>query len=161
MALAPSMVARHAGHMQGPQRQETADRALALVDEGLEILDDDQCWQLLRTGVVGRVAVSVAALPAIFPVNYSVVDDTIMFCTSPGTKLGAAVRGAVVAFEVDDYDRAARSGWSVQLVGEAHEIVAPSLRARLAVEAHGPWARGDRTHLVQITPAFLTGRRIL
>ena len=140
---------------------DAGDSSMALVAEGLEILDDDECWRLLGTGVVGRVAVSIAALPAIFPVNYAVVDDTIVFCTSPGTKLDAAARGAVVAFQVDEFDRATRTGWSVQVVGTAREVVDPSRSVELFREGRGPWVRGVRSHLVQISSELLTGRRIV
>ena len=54
-------------------------------------------------------------------VNYRLIDGCIIFRSSPGSKLAAAAR-AVVAFEVDDYSVADRSGWSVLVVG-ASEIV--------------------------------------
>ena len=134
---------------------------MTLIDEGLELLDDDECWRLLRSALVGRVGVSVGALPAIFPVNYEVVDDTIVFCTSPGTKLAAAAREAVVAFEVDEYDAATATGWSVHAVGKAREVVDPDALAEVSRAGRGPWVQWVRSHLVQIRPVFLTGRRIV
>jgi nitroimidazol reductase NimA-like FMN-containing flavoprotein (pyridoxamine 5'-phosphate oxidase superfamily) len=42
---------------------------------GTLILSLDDCWQLLRDHEVGRLAVSIANHPDIFPINY-VVDDS-------------------------------------------------------------------------------------
>jgi hypothetical protein len=111
-----------------------------LVDEGLELLSDEQCWRLLSSGEVGRVAITMHALPAIFPVNYTVIDGTIVFLTSPGSKLAAAIRQAVVAFEVDDYERTDRTGvgasWSS---GDPRSSTISTSRARSPPPA---WNRG-------------------
>lgn len=133
---------------------------MALIDSGLELLDEQECWTLLRRGSVGRVGVSIGALPAIFPVNYSIIDDEIVFCTAPGTKLNAALQHAIVAFEVDDFDTATRTGWSVLAVGEAAEVHDVDLLRAIFVVGHEPWAGGDRSHLVAIRPELLSGRRI-
>jgi hypothetical protein len=50
---------------------------VTLVDNGLEILSPEECRDLLRLGEVGRVAVTVAALPAIFPVNATFIGYNI------------------------------------------------------------------------------------
>lgn len=127
-----------------------------MIDEGLELLDEDECWRLVEKGELGRVGISVSALPAIFPVNYTTEDGAVLFRTSPGTKLAAAARGEVVAFEVDDYDSARRTGWSVLVVGRARVVRSPGA----VLSAPEPWADGERTHLVQIRPGFISGRRI-
>src|SRR4051794_31747685 len=95
-----------------------------LVHEGLEILSEDDCWRLLGTMAIGRVGVTIGALPAIFPVNYVLADGAIVFRTGEGTKLRAAVNRSVVVFEVDDADPVYHGGWSVQAVGVA-EVVGP------------------------------------
>jgi hypothetical protein len=68
---------------------------------GLEILDVDQCLRLLRSVQVGRVALSTPAAPLIFPVNFVVLDTSVVFRTGEGTKLDAAIRNVAVAFEAD------------------------------------------------------------
>lgn len=130
-----------------------------LVNEGLEILDDDECWRLLGTAGLGRVAVTIGALPAIFPVNYAVVDHAVVFRTSEGTKLRAALDRAMVAFEVDQGDALYHSGWSVQVVGVAQEIP-PDVVNGIGPIPVAPWAPGARTHYVQIRPELISGRRI-
>jgi nitroimidazol reductase NimA-like FMN-containing flavoprotein (pyridoxamine 5'-phosphate oxidase superfamily) len=134
---------------------------MPLIDNGLEILSPAQCRDLLRRTAVGRVAVTVAALPAIFPVNYVLLDDQIVFLTGEGTKLRAALERAVVAFQVDHFDDATGSGWSVMAVGLAEEITDPAEVAAAAELDLHPFAAGDRTRFVKIRPEFLSGRRIV
>ena len=75
-------------------------------------MSDDECHALLATAQIGRVVLSIDALPAALPVNYRLIDDAIVFRTAPGTKLTAALRHTVVGFELDEIDPATRSGWS-------------------------------------------------
>ena len=132
-----------------------------MIDGGLELLTEAQSWSLVERGEVGRVGVTIGALPAIFPVNYRVIDGAVMFRTAAGSKLDAATRGAVVAFEVDDWDRADRSGWSVLVIGRS-EVVHDLVVARLVVDAGlEPFAEGRRANIVRILPEIVTGRRIV
>jgi nitroimidazol reductase NimA-like FMN-containing flavoprotein (pyridoxamine 5'-phosphate oxidase superfamily) len=134
---------------------------MTLIDNGLEILSAEECHELLREATIGRVAVTVAALPAIFPVNYALLDGRIVFRTGEGTKLRTAVERAVVAFQVDHIDESTASGWSVMVVGLAEDITEPE--DLLAAQRLGlrPFAAGDRSHFVGIRPEFLSGRRIV
>ncbi|MEW6473419.1 MAG: pyridoxamine 5'-phosphate oxidase family protein [Actinomycetota bacterium] len=133
---------------------------MALIDNGLEILCPEQCWDRLRRSSVGRVAVTIGALPAIFPVNFTVVGGQILFLTGEGTKLRAALDRTVVAFQVDDFDEATASGWSVMAVGLAEEVATPGELDGLQPLVLRPFAGGDRSHVVKITPEFVSGRRI-
>ena len=126
---------------------------------GLEILDDGECLRLLQQRSVGRVSVSVGALPAIFPVNYCFRDGSVLFRTGRGTKLDAAAANAVVAFEVDDYDTVAHTGWSVMLVGIARDAT-DDLDRLLDVSTIPRWAPGGDGRVVAIVPEQLSGRRL-
>jgi uncharacterized protein len=128
--------------------------------EGVEVLSERECRRLLGEERVGRVAVSVAALPAVFPVNYVVASDEILFFTGEGTKLRAATSNTVVAFEVDHVDPLAERGWSVLVVGKARERSEPGVAAGARKSGLRPWAEGDRHHLVSVTTELLTGRRL-
>jgi uncharacterized protein len=128
---------------------------------GLVTLSRGACLRRLgRTGT-GRVAVSVGALPAIFPINYAMWGDDVVFRTTPGTKLAAAVRNAVVAFEVDASNAMSHTGWSVLVVGACREITDP---AELAVTDRLPltrWTRGGGPEsTVCIRPELVSGREI-
>jgi uncharacterized protein len=59
-----------------------------------------ECWTLLRSTPVGRLATVVMGQPDIHPVNHLVDHGTVLFRTAEGTKLRAAV-GHEVAFEAD------------------------------------------------------------
>jgi nitroimidazol reductase NimA-like FMN-containing flavoprotein (pyridoxamine 5'-phosphate oxidase superfamily) len=133
---------------------------MPLTDNELELLTPEECRALLARGSMGRVAVTVAALPAIFPVSYSILGDAIIFLTGEGTKLRAAAQRAVVAFQVDEFDLDAHTGWSVLAVGIATEIAHGDELA--VVEALGlePMAGGDRNHFVKIQPELVSGRRL-
>jgi uncharacterized protein len=132
-----------------------------IVDEGLELLTEDQARGLLATGEVGRVGITIGAMPAIFPVNYRVIDGAIVFRTAPGSKMSAAAEGAVVAFEVDDYQVADRSGWSVLAVGRAEVVHDLAMSCKVLDAQLEPLAGGRRTAIVRIEPTFLSGRRLI
>jgi nitroimidazol reductase NimA-like FMN-containing flavoprotein (pyridoxamine 5'-phosphate oxidase superfamily) len=125
-----------------------------------EVLTTNQCWELLRNSVVGRLAVTVDGSPDIFPVNPVVDHGTIVFRTTAGTKL-AATKGRDVAFEVDGYDPGTAQAWSVVVKGGAHEIweVDEILRAlRLPLY---PWQPGRKPRFVRVEPHSVTGRRFV
>ena len=82
---------------------------------GIEILENAECWDLLREHQVGRLAVDIAGRPDIFPINYLVHGGGILFRTAPGTKLAGAILGRHVAFEIDGYQPDERTAWSVVL----------------------------------------------
>ena len=130
-----------------------------IVDEGLVILAEDEARELLAIGGVGRVGITMGALPAIFPVNYAVIDGAVVFRTGPGSKLCAATAGAVVAFEVDDYQATEKTGWSVLVVGCAEVVTDLALTFKV-LDAHlEPFAGGRRSSIIRIEPAFISGRR--
>jgi nitroimidazol reductase NimA-like FMN-containing flavoprotein (pyridoxamine 5'-phosphate oxidase superfamily) len=130
-----------------------------LIDDGLQILEDDECRSLLGTHQIGRVAITLGAVPAVLPVNYVIRDGDILFATGPGLKLRAALDHTVVAFEVDDIDPVARSGWSVLVVGRAETVSEPAARQHMLEHGLQTWAPGDRHHLIRIDTDFVSGRR--
>ena len=131
-----------------------------LVDEGLELLDYDDCVSLLRRVSIGRVGVSVGGLPAIFPVNFVVDGDSVVFRTGRGTKLAAATDNAVLAFECDEVDPFEHSGWSVLVVGQAEVVTDPAESGRMERLRLSPWAGGRRDQFVRVPLELVSGRRI-
>lgn len=126
----------------------------------LEPLSVEECCRLLATEKVGRVGISVRALPVVLPVNYSLLDGDIVIRTGAGTKLDAALSGAVVAFEIDGTDPMYHSGWSVLVQGRASEMTDASQVARARELPLRPWAPGMRDHYVRIAPERISGRRL-
>ncbi|MEU1199110.1 pyridoxamine 5'-phosphate oxidase family protein [Streptomyces sp. NPDC005813] len=123
-------------------------------------LSPSECRTLLSDHGVGRVAVLTATGPAVVPVNYGVVDDAIVFRTSPGATPALAA-GSEVAFEVDRIDDAFSEGWSVLVRGHGRAVTDEEEARRLTGLARSePWAGGRRELWVRIDVRTVTGRRI-
>jgi nitroimidazol reductase NimA-like FMN-containing flavoprotein (pyridoxamine 5'-phosphate oxidase superfamily) len=133
---------------------------MEFVDEGLEILTEDESRELLATAVVGRVAISVGALPVVLPVNFGVLDGDVVFATGEGLKLRSAMDDTVVGFEVDDIDPVAETGWSVLVVGTARLVTDADEVVRIKELGVRPWVRRGRDYWVRIEVSFISGRRI-
>ncbi len=126
-------------------------------DNGVTILPEHECWELLAGETLGRLVTSVDGRPEIFPVNYVVQRRTILFRTAEGTKLISAAINNHVVFEVDDHNVA--EGWSVIVKG-----VARSLRTNEDIEDAEraqvlPWTTSEKSHYVRVLPEMVTGRR--
>jgi uncharacterized protein len=128
---------------------------------GVEALDYAECLRLLASKQVGRLGFAIWGGPEILPVNYVMDGDAVVFATGAGSKLSAVVRSPVV-FEVDDTDERTRSGWSVVVHGQAHEVTASDEGTLERVRALPlePWAEGRKPYYVRITPRFVSGRRV-
>jgi nitroimidazol reductase NimA-like FMN-containing flavoprotein (pyridoxamine 5'-phosphate oxidase superfamily) len=126
---------------------------------GMDILAPDECWALLRSAEVGRLAVSVADHPDIFPVNFLVDHGSVLFRTAEGTKLAAAVLGVAVAFEADGYDADAGVAWSVVLKGRAREIERMQELFEVDRLPLFSWNAAPKHRYVRITPDIISGRR--
>jgi nitroimidazol reductase NimA-like FMN-containing flavoprotein (pyridoxamine 5'-phosphate oxidase superfamily) len=128
---------------------------------GLEVLERAECLRLLARHEVGRLAVADGRHPTIFPVNYALVGDEVVFRTEAGMKLALALRGPV-AFEIDEIDGDQRVGWSVVVLGEAEEVTdydSAAVRALRELPLF-PWAGGEKAHWVRIRPSTISGRRV-
>jgi hypothetical protein len=58
----------------------------------------------------------------VLPVTYHLDQDRILVHTTRGSRLDAALKDAVVAFEADQLDPSEHSGWSVAVTGVATEL---------------------------------------
>jgi uncharacterized protein len=124
-----------------------------------ETIDRADCLHLLRAHGLGRLAITLREQPMIFPVNYAMDGDRVVFRTDRGTKLHGAV-GHAVAFEIDGFDRLYHEGWSIVVIGIAEEVTDGAEIARLATLPLGTWAPGEHAHWVRIRTGAITGRRI-
>lgn len=88
-------------------------------------LDRPTCLSLLSSVGVGRVGLSVDALPVIMPVGFRVDGDRIVFALPAGDRGAGAVIGTVLAFEADDVDPATGVGWTVLVQGPARLVPDP------------------------------------
>ena len=139
-----------------------ADRTGKPLDHaGLAVLSYHECLRLVASEPVGRIAFAQAGDIEVFPVNHCVVDGTIAFRAADGSKLGAAIQGSVVAFEVDAYDAARREGWSVVVKGRAELVTDEATLARLWASGLQPWATGvPRLSWIVVRADGVSGRRL-
>ena len=126
---------------------------------GLEVLSRAECLTLLGPHGVGRVGLSMDALPMILPVCYAVLDEDIVIRTGTGTKLLAAVNHAVVTFEVDQLEGDDR--WSVCVTGVASPVTRPDELAEVVELPMPPGLHTLRPHFVRIRSDLVSGRRLL
>ncbi|GAA3734876.1 pyridoxamine 5'-phosphate oxidase family protein [Leifsonia bigeumensis] len=87
----------------------------------------EECWSLLEEDGVGRLATATvdpatgAVTPDIFPINFHVFQQSILFRTAPGSKLIDLTAQPSVAFQTDG--RHGRTHWSVVARGFAHRMM--------------------------------------
>ena len=123
-------------------------------------INTDEGFTLLGRGGqhVGRLVVTVGGEPMIFPLNFAVDGEAIIFRTQTGTKLTGITR-SLATFEVDDID-ASGQGWAVSFEGLAQEVLdadPESMRERIAAIDLETWPGGDRPHVVRIRPYRVHG----
>jgi hypothetical protein len=133
--------------------------------DGVTVLGREECLQLLGGATIGRLAVTVDALPTVVPVTFRLVDRRLLVRTGPGPRVAAAY-DAVVAFEADDFDPADRTGWSVVVIGVAREVRSG---VDADADAGGPtaaaldpdsWPSTPDGRLVTITTEVVSGHRV-
>jgi nitroimidazol reductase NimA-like FMN-containing flavoprotein (pyridoxamine 5'-phosphate oxidase superfamily) len=126
----------------------------------LETIPQAEAVALLGAQDVGRLVYTRHALPAVTPVNFELRDDAVWIWTASPSSMAQAVRGAVVAFEVDHLDPASRTGWSVLVLGVAELVTDQEVLARARVLGPQPWASGRKEYLIRIPLGVVSGRRI-
>ena len=128
----------------------------------LESIDREGCLALLAQQHIGRVVFNDDEGPAALPVIYAVAGGDIVFRSEAGSKI-EALKGAVVAFEVDEIDAVTHEGWSVLARGESREVELEQLPALVRQFEDGaplPWKKGVHNIWVAISPTVVTGRRL-
>jgi uncharacterized protein len=126
--------------------------------EHLRRLPEQECRALLATSEIGRVGVSVRALPAIFPVRFTVMDDHVVFRTARETLLAKVVSDAIVAFEADAIDSQQRRGWSVLVVGRAELLHDHATLDHVRSLSLPPWTSSSDDSVVRISTDRISGR---
>lgn len=133
---------------------------------GLEDLDEAECRRLISPGGIGRIAYSGRFGVTVLPVNYKLHQGAIFFRTAQDSPLDEDLRTGIanaeykVSFEIDDFDLAAREGWSVLVQGAAHHVDSGPERAAALDAGVEAWPGGDREQFLRIVPTRISGRRI-
>jgi uncharacterized protein len=122
-------------------------------------LDDEQSWKLLESTKHGRIVVSVAGEPDIFPVNYVTSGQKIYLRTAPGNKLAQLTINSKVLFETDGI--LSDEAWSIVLRGTARVLTTSAeLEAVEALELK-TWVPTLKDFYVEILPTSVSGRHFL
>ena len=128
---------------------------------GLEVLSPEECEAKLAAAPIARLGFVEAGEPVILPINYTWSDHRVIFRTAAGSKLSAATMGRPVCVEIDGWNGAEHTGFSVVVKGTAEEVVDEATIAELESLHVRPWSRPDlRTHWVVVHAADVTGRAI-
>lgn len=120
-------------------------------------MSDDDAWKFLEHTHFGRLALSVANVPDIFPINYLAHDGKLLLRTNPGTKLAEMTINRQVAFEIDGI--AESEAWSVVVQGTARVVESQTEIDRLSELPLTPWLQTLKYTFVEITPTSLRGIR--
>jgi nitroimidazol reductase NimA-like FMN-containing flavoprotein (pyridoxamine 5'-phosphate oxidase superfamily) len=129
-------------------------------DRRLWELNEEECRELLGTAVIGRLAFTEGALPAIQPVHFSLLGSHVIIPTRPGSKVAAATANTVVAFEVDDFDPRTRTGWSVTTIGPSRLLTDPEEAEALDALGLRPWAPTPHRCYIAVRTSIWHGRRL-
>jgi CBS domain-containing protein/nitroimidazol reductase NimA-like FMN-containing flavoprotein (pyridoxamine 5'-phosphate oxidase superfamily) len=130
---------------------------------GLVVLGLDECLRRLAFTPVGRLAFVIAGGPVVLPVNHRLDGTNIVFRTTWGSKLQIAQASEDVAFEVDTFDTATRTGWSVLVRGKASTVYEAEDVRRYETLGLRPWAGIETVEdavWIRVRPEEITGREI-
>lgn len=125
-------------------------------------LDRVECISLLMQARIGRIVLSIDALPAARTVRFALSDDHIVFRVSPASRLRKAAKAAVVGFHADHYDEVKKLGWAVMVLGVGQEVSDTEVLAALRSLPLDPWAEentGD--HFMRIPITSISGERVV
>lgn len=118
-------------------------------------LDSDECRALLSQVSIGRVALSIAGLPAVRTVRFALVDSDVVFRVAPRSRLARAVTGAVVAFHADHFDDARGRGWAVLVQGRPEMVFDEDARNQFETLLRWPWSCGNQSDVFFTLPTDL------
>lgn len=122
----------------------------------VETLDAAQCWARLGAQELGRIITHVGDVIEVFPINYVVDGQTLLFRTAEGTKLFSLIVNDDVTFEVDDHTDA--DAWSVIVRGTARVLESDAEVQHADSLPLRPWIPTLKHTYVRIMPHQITGR---
>ncbi len=142
-----------------PKKQDEPAIVAIDITSRMGVIDEAGCLELMASTPVGRLGFNTDAGPLVLPVNFAITDGSIVFRTVEGQKLAAAAEGQAVCFEVDEWNTAERTGWSVVVTGLASEVTDWAEQEILENLGLVPWSREQwRPMWVKVEPTSISGR---
>jgi hypothetical protein len=129
---------------------------MELTTNRLSELTIEECWALLGTASVGRIAWSTNRGPEVIPVNFALDGHDVHIRTGGYSAMAQKVDVERVALQVDQVDEQAHTGWSVLARGRAEVRYGEPTGAPMVT----PWPDGPRSATVVIAIDEISGRRL-
>jgi nitroimidazol reductase NimA-like FMN-containing flavoprotein (pyridoxamine 5'-phosphate oxidase superfamily) len=126
----------------------------------LTALSEEECLELLGRARFGRVGIVDGGRAVVLPVNYFFDPPFVVFRSTAGSKLEAAVAHGTVTFQIDATDPTYHGGWSVLVHGSAEVVDDPQEVERLQNLPLRSWWRGAQDQWIRIRAETVTGRRL-
>ncbi len=117
----------------------------------------EECWELLRSEPVGRIAWNGPEGPTVQPVNFALSQGGIEVRTTAYSAIGHLSDDSAVTFQVDRIDPAARSGWSVLARGK---VTFDWTYGRVEAPGVDVWPSGERALRLHLEVSEISGRRL-
>ena len=149
------------GTPTSPETASDAFWAAAELGTGLIELDRAECMELLAAKSVGRIAYASDTGARILPVNYILVEDSVIFRTVPAGEIFGNALNSICAFEIDETDEFFESGWSVVVVGRLQLATEDDFAHMRYGKLPEPWAGGSRWMFVRLPCERVSGRRLI
>lgn len=117
-----------------------------------------ECWTLLESASIGRLAVTgLDGAPDVFPLNFTVHNGSLYARSAHGAKVLDIATRPEAALEIDGEDDA--SHWSVVVRGAATTVVKDAEIRESGVLRLGSANPASKPHVIRLTPTTVTGRR--
>jgi hypothetical protein len=124
-------------------------------------LSEERCRELLASRRQGRIAWNSPTGPELLPVSYGLHAGQVAFRTAPYGVLSQLRHPTMVAFEIDDINPEAGTGWSVLVRGRAEAVTrSQDLSMLWGGEVGVPWAPGTRNLYILIHERSISGRTV-
>jgi hypothetical protein len=162
------LLTRESGRLATPVTFDSGRRCrpwvtVAGVSEEPEIVDlsPEECLKRLHRVSLGRIALSIGALPAIRSVRFVLSGHDVVFRVRPVSRLYRAASNSVVAFHADYVDEQARDGWAVQIQGVGRPVTDAVVLQGLRSLPLASWsATPSDDAFVRIATSHMSGERV-
>jgi hypothetical protein len=123
--------------------------------------DDEQCFTLLGRAQLGRIALSLRAVPVVFPVRYALNGGELLFTLSV-EQLAKALDRSIATLQADGFEEDGGPRWTVLAAGTVQRVDGfESLgteAASVAMSLTPDPASGELHSLFRLHPVILSGR---